>query len=309
MKNSIISILLLLLVSIVFAQAPPQALNYSAIAKGSNGQMLANKVIGLRFTILAGGMTGTVVYQETQMDTTGPSGVFNLAIGMGTVVQGAFASISWGSNTHFLKVELDENGGNNYFDVGTTQLLSVPYALYAESAGSLDTTGAGNSSSYDLPYGIANSTPLIDSIYSGNPYTVPAGKNLYVVTFAIPGPNSGLTFTVDGATFNGFSVTNYNNSGFMTLGENMVMATAVDTINIIGYLTDQTKDIIVHDLAVSDYTVPVGKTLVVTNYDIPWSTFGSVTVDGVIFWDIRVVFSGQIISGASGRFIGYLINQ
>lgn len=309
MKKVVFFAISFLLFTVAFSQAPPQAFSYSAIAKGSNNQMLANQVIGLRFTILAGGITGTIVYQETQTDTTDPHGIFNTAIGIGTVVQGAFAAINWGSNTHFLKVELDENGGTNYFDVGTTQLLSVPYALYAESAGSLDTMGPGNSSAYDLPYGIVNSTPLVFSIYSGNPYTVPAGKNLYIGTFAIPGPNSGITFSVNSATFNGFSVTNYNNSGFINLGENMVMATTTDTINIIGYLTDQTKDYIVHDLAVSDYTVPVGKTLVVTNYDIPWNSFGSVTIDGVIFWDIRIAFSGQVVSGAAGTFIGYLINQ
>lgn len=158
-----------------FSQAPPQALNYSAIAKGSNGQMLANKVIGLRFTILAGGISGTVVYQETQTDTTDPFGIFNTAIGIGTVVQGAFASISWGTNTHFLKVELDENGGSNYFDVGTSQLLSVPYALYAGTAGSADSgttgpigpTGLTGPTGATGPAGNASLTVASTQVFSG----------------------------------------------------------------------------------------------------------------------------------------------
>jgi len=123
------------------AQAP-EAFNYQGVARNSSGAVLPNQAIGLRFTIHQGSTSGTSVYQETQAPTTNQFGLFAVAVGEGTVVSGSFSGISWGASSYYLQVEMDPTGGTNYSDVGTTQFLSVPYALYAASAGTSGTLTA-----------------------------------------------------------------------------------------------------------------------------------------------------------------------
>jgi hypothetical protein len=133
--------LLFLLFSIftlsISAQAP-QAFNYQGVARDNKGVALANQNISLRMSILSGSASGTAEYVETHSVTTDAYGLFTLAVGGGKVVSGNFSQITWSSNTKFLKVEMDANGGTNYVFMGTSQLLSVPYALYAEKSGSTD---------------------------------------------------------------------------------------------------------------------------------------------------------------------------
>lgn len=133
----------------VFAQIPPNAFNYSAVARGPQGQPIASQNIGIRISILKSSVNGTIQYIENHQTTTDPFGLFNLRIGLGTVQSGNFNSIDWGGDNYFLKVELDAQGGINYFNMGTTQFFSVPYALYAKSAGSINNGGSvGNFSHY-----------------------------------------------------------------------------------------------------------------------------------------------------------------
>lgn len=130
--------ILLVLVAAGFttqAQAP-QAFKYQAVARDASGNTLANQNVSFRISILQGSSSGTTVYSETHATTTNAYGLANLNIGAGTVVSGTFASISWGGNNYFIKVEMDPAGGTAYMLMGTTQLLSVPYALYAETSGS-----------------------------------------------------------------------------------------------------------------------------------------------------------------------------
>lgn len=118
--------------SFIFAQTP-QAINYQAVARTSTGAIIPSQTVQVRFSILDGSVSGTVLYQETQYSTTNNYGLFTMAIGKGTSANGAFSNINWASGTDkFLKVEIAPNGTNNYSLQGTTQLLSAPYALYAE---------------------------------------------------------------------------------------------------------------------------------------------------------------------------------
>ncbi|MFN8286178.1 MAG: hypothetical protein U0V74_05465 [Chitinophagales bacterium] len=125
----------LLFAGTVTGQAP-QKLNYQAVARNAAGNIIGNQAIGLRFTIRTGSNAGPVVYQETTNTTTSPLGIFTIVIGGGNVQQGAFNTINWGNGDKFLEVEMDAAGGTNYISMGNTQLLSVPYALYAETSGS-----------------------------------------------------------------------------------------------------------------------------------------------------------------------------
>jgi hypothetical protein len=122
----------------------PQAVQYQAVVRGSDGEVLKNQQVGYEISILSGSISGTPVYTETHIDTTDSFGVSNLVIGKGSPVTGTFDNIDWGNDSYFVKVSIDIYGGTSYTVMGTSQLMSVPYALYAEDANTLD----GKTSSY-----------------------------------------------------------------------------------------------------------------------------------------------------------------
>jgi uncharacterized protein (TIGR02145 family) len=113
------------------AQAP-QGFNYQATVRNNAGALMTNASVQLKFSILQDTATGTVVYSESQTKTTDGLGQVNTVVGQGTALTGTFAAINWGTGTHFLAIEL--NTGNGFVAMGTTQLLSVPYALYANKS-------------------------------------------------------------------------------------------------------------------------------------------------------------------------------
>lgn len=116
-----------------WAQAPKK-FNYQGVARSNAGAAIANQNIGLRISILDGSASGTAQYVETQTVTTNQFGLYNLQIGAGTAVTGTINAVTWGSGDKFIKVEIDPAGGTSYTTLGTTQLLSVPYAIYAENS-------------------------------------------------------------------------------------------------------------------------------------------------------------------------------
>jgi uncharacterized protein (TIGR02145 family) len=113
-----------------FSQAP-QKINFQSILRNTNGEVVANKSVSLKISILSGSITGTSVYSETHTKTTDASGLISLQIGSGSVSSGVFNNIDWGNAAHFIKLEADFSGGSNYVVLGTQELMSVPYALYA----------------------------------------------------------------------------------------------------------------------------------------------------------------------------------
>ncbi|NJX16300.1 hypothetical protein HC176_12460, partial [Tamlana crocina] len=115
----------------------PEKLSYQAIVRNSSNAILANQSVGVQISILQGTANGTPVYVETQNSTSNANGLINLEIGTGNLVSGAFNTIEWGNDTYFIKTEIDTNGGNNYTITGTSQLMSVPYALHAKTAESI----------------------------------------------------------------------------------------------------------------------------------------------------------------------------
>jgi hypothetical protein len=117
----------------LLAQAP-QKMSYQAIIRNSSGQLVASHSVGMRISILQGSATGTAVYVETQKPTTNANGLATIEIGGGTIVTGTFAGINWASGTYFIKAETDPSGGTSYTIAGTSQMLSVPYALYSKTA-------------------------------------------------------------------------------------------------------------------------------------------------------------------------------
>ena len=136
MKKSVLFIFAFLLV--VFSViAQPQLMNYQGVARDKAGQVVSNQQIALQISILTNNSEGPIVYSEIHQITTTQFGVFSIHIGAGVPVNGNFADIAWATDNHFAKVEMDINGGSNFQNMGITQLLSVPYAFHAQTAGSL----------------------------------------------------------------------------------------------------------------------------------------------------------------------------
>jgi hypothetical protein len=121
----------------------PESFKYQAVVRNVSGILIANQNVTIKSSILSSDVNGTVVYAETQNVTTTDFGLIHLNIGQGTVVQGSFSAIPWGDTTYFLKTEFDLNGSGNFQFIGVTQLLSVPYALYAKTSGSSTPGPAG----------------------------------------------------------------------------------------------------------------------------------------------------------------------
>jgi hypothetical protein len=113
----------------------PESMNYQAVIRNASGSLVASQNVGLRIKIKQASTSGTVVYQETFAPTTNAYGSIAIQIGTGTVVSGTFATIDWGANSHYVETAVDIAGGTNYTVISTTQLMSVPYALYAKTSG------------------------------------------------------------------------------------------------------------------------------------------------------------------------------
>ncbi len=120
------------LVFIGLAQVP-EAFNYQAVVRNDAGEIVADQNVSFKISILQDSESGTTVYAETHSVTTNGFGLANLVIGNGTVIEGAFSPGGWGATSHFIKIEFDPEGGSAYTHLGTSQLLSVPYAFHAQT--------------------------------------------------------------------------------------------------------------------------------------------------------------------------------
>ena len=129
MKRILTILTAVLLTANMFAQAP-EKISYQAVVRNSDDQLVTDKQIGMQISILQGSATGTAVYAETQTPITNANGLISIEIGGGV----GFNTINWSDGPYFLKTESDLTGGTNYTITGTSQLLSVPYALHAKTA-------------------------------------------------------------------------------------------------------------------------------------------------------------------------------
>ncbi|MEY4603893.1 MAG: hypothetical protein RIT43_1185 [Bacteroidota bacterium] len=135
MKRCVFLLFALFCLVNLFAQAP-EGFKYQAVVRNASNAILNNQPVSLRMTIQQGSIGGVTVYSETFSVTTNAYGLVNLEIGNGTPMSGSFASIDWANGPYFIETAADVTGGTNYSVMGTSQLLSVPYALYAKNSGS-----------------------------------------------------------------------------------------------------------------------------------------------------------------------------
>lgn len=113
----------------------PEKMSYQAVIRNSSNQLVTNHAVGMKISILQGSASGSPVYVETQTPIPNVNGLVTVEIGSGTLISGSFSSIDWSDGPYFIKTETDPAGGSNYAITGTSQLLSVPYALYAKTSG------------------------------------------------------------------------------------------------------------------------------------------------------------------------------
>ncbi len=133
-KNFLLLVSMVLMsVTTIFAQAP-QGFTYQAVVRNSKGQLVSNSPVGVKISILQGSSTGVLVYSDEYRPQTNANGLFSIIIGSG---MNSISIVDWTQGPYFLKSEVDPDGGNNYTITTVQQLLSVPYALHAQTAGSV----------------------------------------------------------------------------------------------------------------------------------------------------------------------------
>lgn len=227
------------------AQTPPNAFNYSAVARNAAGQPIATTTIGIQITIVKTSPAGASQYSENHFVNTDGFGLFNLVIGAGAVQSGSMGTIDWSNDNYYLKVGMDATGGTNFLTMGTTQLLSVPYAMYAKSAGSVS-GGTGIT--------ITSVSSAGDTLYLSNGQTFVAGGNgggtgsLVLPTITT---NAVTGITSNSATFGG-AISNANGNQIMergilystspnpTLGSNkIIIGNGIGTFDTISALSVQ----------------------------------------------------------------------
>ena len=281
MKKTL-TILFAFFVTCVVAQVP-QGVGYQGVATDANGIELVNQPISIRASVLSGSANGTVEWEETHATSTDTFGLFTLTIGQGTNTtngaQTSFADISWGTNTHFLKIEMDVTGGSNYSFMGTNQMMSVPYALYAENAGidydSISTMisndsafiisvggGMGGGCDFRFPDGL-DGDPITIEISSSQPYTVLPGQRLYVLQ-----KNNAFTLYKNA----GVEVSNSNELLLpIIFNENDVISTPISQATYISGILITSPNSNVQPITIQvngnglSYTVPSGQRLYILN--------------------------------------------
>ena len=136
LQIALISTLAYLLINTLSYGQSPEAMSYQAVIRDADDNLVTGQTVGMQISILQGSASGTEVYVETQTPTTNANGLVSIEIGTGTTSDD-FSDIDWSDGPYYLKTEIDPTGGTSYTITGTSQLLSVPYALYAKTAESL----------------------------------------------------------------------------------------------------------------------------------------------------------------------------
>ena len=215
-------ILIFIFISInpLFAQ-PPQRMSYQAVVRSTDNQLVLNRSVRMRISLLADSMNASASYVETHQVTTNALGVVHLEIGGGTVLSGSFTAIPWSRGKVFIKTETDPSGGSTYTLVSTTQLMSVPYALYS---GDVPVSKNGDTVTIGKSRLIIPGAKLL----SGMPSTLSTGLMAYYPFNGNANDESGNGFngTVNGATLTTDRFGNGNSAfGFDALKSNFIATT------------------------------------------------------------------------------------
>jgi len=169
-------------------------ISYQAVVRNAAGELVRNQAVGVRTAVVRDSIAGATVYSETHALTTNANGLISFEFGGGLVATGSMLGLDWSDGPYFLRTEVDLTGSTNYQFLGGQQLLSVPFALYAASAGSV--AGASglrqansNSPSGNLP---SPSAPGAMAYWNGSEWlTIAPGQNGQTLTFCQGVPTWG----------------------------------------------------------------------------------------------------------------------
>lgn len=217
----------------VFAQAP-QKMSYQAVLRNSSNALIRSTPVGMRISVLQGTSAGTAVYVETQRPSTNANGLVSVEIGTGTPVTGTFAGINWATGPYFIKTETDPTGGIAYTILGTSELISVPYALYAANGGTPGPAGPAGAIGATGPAGPAGATGLTGATGPAGPAGAtgatgpagpagPAGATGLIGATGPAGPLGGFTHYL-GETFDG-GIIFYLYKGSDSIEHGLIVAT------------------------------------------------------------------------------------
>ena len=205
MKKYILSIFLFIVIFNINAQAP-QGFNYQATVRNSSGDLVINQNVYFKFNILQGSQTAVPSFTEIHYVPTDDLGQVSLVIGQGSATTGTFSELDWSLGDYFLGVEL--NIGDGYISMGTTQFYSVPYALYAENAGSVGSSDLpdGTNDGDTLVWDSTTNSWVVSSVPSSAVYLAANGVTVKAYDWAVVGDTgtiNGITYTiVNGSTLN-----------------------------------------------------------------------------------------------------------
>jgi hypothetical protein len=194
------------LTSFSWAQAP-QKMSYQAVVRDAANALIINQEVGIQISLLQGSVSGDAVYVETQAPTTNDNGLFSIEIGAGALVSGSMTTIDWSKGPYFIHTETDPTGGTNYTITGTSELLSVPYALHAATAeqltgGQLDSAGIATMGYVAGPKTIDTKLDetAVDAFVANNGYLTQEKDSSVTNEIELPtGGNSGQILSTDGS--------------------------------------------------------------------------------------------------------------
>lgn len=293
----------------VFAQAP-EKISYQAVIRNTSNQLVVNQGIGMQISILQGSPGGTAVYVETQSLTTNANGLASLEIGSGIPISGNLSTINWGNDIYFIKIETDPTAtaGTNYTITGTSQLLSVPYALYAKTADSVtndqvNDADADPTNEYNTTI-VLNGTDL-ETTDGGGTIVTDLSSLQDGVNDADADPTNEL---ITSAALNGNNLEITDNGGTKSVNLSGFKSDfTMDVINV--FTVSATTEYVANLNFVMIYTNTVNGDLVIENPSTYSGTLRvSVDINGTVTTYQISSGSTQTISSAPGGYLKILVN-
>ena len=240
MKN-VFTLMVITALTITVCAQSPQKMSYQCVVRNSAGALIANQAVGMKISIIKGSATGTVVFSETYSPNpqTNANGLVTVEIGGGTASVGTFAGIDWSDGIFFLKTETDPSGGTNYNISGTTQLLSVPYALYAKTAANGFSGNYNDLSNKPVLFSgsyndLTNKPALFDGAWSSL-----TGKPTTLSGYGITDADGSITNEIQSLSLSGTLLSLSNGGGTVTIpssggGDNWGTQTVVTNTTLTG---------------------------------------------------------------------------
>ncbi len=198
----------------------PEFMSYQAVIRNQSNQLVVNQIVGLQISLLSGSMNGNAVYVETHTPTTNDNGLVSVEVGGGTVISGDFSNIDWSASHYFIKTEIDLQGGAIYSISGISQLLSVPYAFFSKTAGSIsgeivevDPSVPNGVQTGDIQFWNGSEWDVLNAGTDGQILTMCAGTPTWTVGGLCPGQIASIDCNAaihNGSLFVGVPANNVN---------------------------------------------------------------------------------------------------